>query len=175
MDMPDNGEGEGLGTEPLLDPEDVVDVVDDTPQFEEVPDAIKPEFDPQYVEPFKGLLYVGALTKEFEWLGHTFVIRTLNTNELLQVALVVKDYTDTLGHGKAYASAMAAASIVTLDGEELPIPVAASADSAAWARQRFKFVTSQWYPFTIDKVYSEYLELEKTANEIIEQMGNSSG
>ena len=34
------------------------------------------EFDPRHKEPFTGLLFVGALTDEFELWGHRFVIAT---------------------------------------------------------------------------------------------------
>jgi hypothetical protein len=174
MDMPDNGEGEGFGT---YDPESVLppledDVVDDSPESQE---TTEPTFDERYIEPFKGLMYLGALTKEFEWLGHTFVIRTLTTNELLQVGLIVREYADSIAQGRAYAAAMVATATISVDGEDLPTPVMTSDIGNAWVRQRFNYVTSRWFPYTIDKVYSEYLELDKQASEVIEQMGNLSG
>lgn len=173
--MPDETEGtggfEGLDPEALLpEPDDsVLDGLAD-----EV-NAIDQSFDERYVDAFDGLIYLGALSKEFEWLGHRFVIRTLSTNELLHVGLIVKEYADTVVQGRAYASAMVALATMSVDDEQLPTPVMSHDNGSAWAHQRFNYVTSRWFPYTIDKVYSEYLELDKQASDVIEQMGKASG
>jgi hypothetical protein len=174
--MPDIQEGDGIGT---LDPESPLTpgeqaVLDVPPEVEET-DSEPPEFDHRYVEPFEGLMYLGALTKEFEWLGHKFVIRTLTTNEMLIVPLVIKQWENTIGHARAYAACMVALATVTVDGQHLPTPVESSDIGHAWAIQRFNHVTGRWFPYTIDKVYSEYLELEAEASKTVEAMGNAFG
>jgi hypothetical protein len=176
--MPDTMEGEEYGS---YDPEEIVLLPEDD---EETPEPVEgvaePEldpvlFDPRYVEPFKGLLYLGALTKQFEWLGHKFVIRTLTTDELLAVPMLIKQWEDTIGHARAYSTAMVALATMSVDDEALPTPVQSASTDYAWAFQKFNFVKGRWFVYTIDKVYSEYLELEKTAGEVIEAMGNASG
>jgi len=176
--MPDSPEGdggfEGYDPEALL-PEPDDSELDAAEATDEVDDAIEQPFDERYVEPFKGLIYLGALTKEFEWLGHRFVIRTLTTSELLIVGQIVKEYAETISQGRAYASAMVALATVSVDGEDLPSPVMTHDNGAAWAHQRFQYVTARWFPYTIDRVYSEYLELDAKASDVIEAMGKASG
>jgi hypothetical protein len=134
-----------------------------------------PSFDPRYSDDFEGLLYLGALTKSFSWLGHTFVIRTLSQDELLMVPIVMKPWTGTIGEPKAYTCAMVAMSVVSVDGKELPMPVGDGDGDYAWAHQRFGYVKGNWFQFTIDKVYSEYLVLEGKAQAVIEAMEKASG
>jgi len=171
--MPDIQEGDGVGT---YDPESLaLTSVEDAVSEEEAKPTEGASFDERYSEPFNGLLYIGALTKEFEWLGHKFVIRTLTTNEMLIVPLVIKQWEGTIGHARAYGACMVALATESVDGESLPTPVETSSIGHAWATQRFNHVVSRWFPYTIDKVYSEYLELEAQAAETVEAMGNAFG
>lgn len=173
--MPDAPEGEGRFEG--LDPEASLPEPDNSESdgLTEVVDEESPEFDPRYVEPFEGLIYLGALTKEFEWLGHKFVIRTLTTNEMLIVPLVIKKWEGTIGHARAYGACMVALATVSIDGQSLPTPVESSEVGHTWAIHRFNHVTGRWFPYTIDKVYSEYLALEAQALETVEAMGKHSG
>lgn len=134
-----------------------------------------PEFDPRYAEDFEGLVFLGALLHSFEWVGHRFVIRTLSSSDLLAVPMVIKPWEGTIGHPKAYAIAMAALAVVSVDGQELPIPVGDGQGEYSWAFQRFNYVKANWFQFTIDKVYSEYMALEAKAQAVIEAMEKASG
>lgn len=134
-----------------------------------------PTFDRRYQDEFEGLLYLGALTKSFDWLGHRFVIRTLTQEEVLTVALLIKQWSGTLGEAKAYTTAMAALAVVSVDDKPLPMPVGDGEGEFAWAHQRFNYVRANWFQFTVDKVYSEYLVLESKAQEVIDAMEKASG
>ena len=138
----------------------------------EEPDPL-PEFDPRVREDFEGLLFLGALTKEFEWCGHTFVIKTLSTDELLDCALVVKEWQNTLGEMKAYAAAMVAACTVSVDGKPLPAPISSNPGDRP-VRNRFNMVR-RWYPTTLDVVYEQYLLLERRVLEVMDAMGKANG
>ncbi len=131
-------------------------------------------FDEKYREPFQGLLHLGALSKTLTWMGHQFVIRTLTTDEILAVALVCKEYGDTIAFNKAYTTAMVACAVQTVDGEHLPYPYK-DEPGAAYVQGRFNWVKANWYPYTIDALYNEYLSLEDVVREVFEAMGNSSG
>jgi len=144
-------------------------------QEEEILEEELPEFDPQYAKDFDGLNYLGALTSQFEWLGHKFVIRTLTIDEYLAVATLTKDYQETIGVTRAYETAIAALCVETIDGKSLPTPVQEETLGYAWAYQCFNFVKGRWYTYTIKKIYEEYLQLEARAEEVIESMGNASG
>ncbi|MFE6000302.1 hypothetical protein ACFQ6C_26135 [Streptomyces sp. NPDC056454] len=133
-----------------------------------------PSFDPKFAEPFKGLLYLGSLTESFSWLGHSFVIRTLGVDELLAVALVIKEYQGTGGGEQlAYATAMVAMSTVSVDGEELPSPIGEDQKLAEWAYRRFAYVKANWFQYTISHVFDRYLVLEDKAQQVVDAMGKA--
>lgn len=139
-------------------------------------DAPVPSFDPRLVEPFEGLLFLGSLSKSFLYLGHRFNIRTLNQGEILIVPRLMQDWVGGIGEAKAYTVAMVALCIDSVDGQNLPLPVEERrAGNIDWARQRFDYVQNHWFPFTIDKVYSEYLTLEQTALDVVEALEKASG
>lgn len=133
-----------------------------------------PSFDPKYAEPFKGLAYVGALQTEFDWVGHHFVIRTLRDGEKLAIAQIIKQYADTMGGDRAYGAAVAAMCILSVDGDELPIPIGESKRAYEWGLQRFSYVVENWFSTTVNKVFNEYLALEDLALQVVEAMGKAS-
>lgn len=134
-----------------------------------------PSFDPKYHEDFHGLAFIGALSKTFEWLGHKFTIRTVTVDEALAVALLTKQWAETIGGGLAYRTAMAAMCVQAIDGSDLPIPVGADPNDFAYAQQRFDYAKARWFQFTIDAIYNEYLELELKTRQVVDAMGKASG
>lgn len=139
------------------------------------PDAeAVPSFDERYMDDFNGLMFLGALTHRFEWLGHKFVIRTLTVDEYLQVALLTKPYAGTIGEARAYSTAVVALCTDSVDGQPLPTPVMAANDNA-WAVQRFEFVKQRWFAPTVDLVYAEFFGLEARAQAVLDAMGKASG
>ncbi|GAA1978698.1 hypothetical protein [Kitasatospora viridis] len=136
---------------------------------------VLPTFDQRHTEPFEGLLYLGALTKTFTWLGHSFVLRTLGPDEQLAIALLVKPYVGTAGEQLAYTTAIAALATVSVDGEELPTPIGEDSQLAEWAHARFNYVKKNWFGFTIAQVFQEFLELEHTVAQVVEAMGKAFG
>jgi hypothetical protein len=151
-------------TEPAF--EDIVPAADGTPlEFSEPDERWKQDFD--------GLLYIGELTASFEYLGHKIRIRTLRTAEELIVAELVKQWGDTIGGTKAYATALAALAVTDVDGRPMPTPLGEAGNSSQWAYDRFIFA-QRWYPFTIDEIYTRYLELEARVREILDGLGKAS-
>ncbi|MEU6362280.1 hypothetical protein [Streptomyces albidoflavus] len=135
-----------------------------------------PGFDPRHREAFSGLLYLGSLTEAFSWLGHEFVIRTLGVDEQLAVAQVTKQYEGTGGGEQlAYAAAIVAMAVVSVDGEELPTPIGEDGMLAEWAHKRFAYVKSNWYSYTISEVFQRYLLLEDKAAQVVTAMGKAFG
>jgi hypothetical protein len=132
-----------------------------------------PTFDPRHRNDFTGLLYLGALTKEFTFCGHKFVIRTLRTEEILAIGLATKEYEGTASRFKALATASIAACIVSVDGKPLEIPFReeAAAENLAFRMQTI----GTWSPILVDVIYSEYLALDQRVNDVFESMGKASG
>lgn len=133
-----------------------------------------PTFDPRLYEPLRGLLFIGALASTFTWLGHTFSIRTLRTEELAEIAVVTRRYRGTKFEIKAEQCAVIAGAVQSVDGHALPGPLT-MADGDTLLVNRFAYVMKNWYAPVIDKVYEEYLGLEMQVREIITEMGNQSG
>lgn len=133
-----------------------------------------PKFDPRFREDFEGLMYIGRLTRNFTWLGHSFTIRTLSTDELLEVGLLHKPYINTLADAKAYQTAVVAACVVEVDHQPMPVPVT-NDPADTWLLGKFNYVKAKWFPPTMDAVYEEYLKLESRVTEVIEAMGKVPG
>ncbi|WP_428957949.1 hypothetical protein [Streptomyces sp. cg35] len=135
-----------------------------------------PPFDERHTESFTGLMYIGALTESFPWLGHNFVIRTLGVDEQLAVAQVTKQYEGTGGGEQlAYATAVVAMATVSVDGEELPTPIAEDGKLAEWAHRRFAYVKANWFSYAIHEVFQRYLQLEDKAAQVVAAMGKAFG
>lgn len=133
-----------------------------------------PSFDQKYADPFKGLAYIGALSKSFTWLQHTFTVRTLRDGEKLAIARIIKPYQETIGADRAYAAAIAAMCILDVDGEDLPVPIGETRKAEQWGQQRFDYVKDNWHGTTIDQVFNEYVALEDLAFRVIEALGKAS-
>lgn len=133
-------------------------------------------FDPSFREPFEGLLFLGSLTETFEWLGHEFTVRTLTTGELMAIGLIHKEYIGTLGDTKAYQTAVVAACLERVDGQPLPIPPdlrsPSGSDDVVVLRDRFRYISRNWFPPTIDHIYEQFILLEAESARVIEQLGN---
>jgi hypothetical protein len=133
-----------------------------------------PEFDPRHQQTFLGLLHVGYLKKTFTWFGHVFEIKTLSSEEVLEIALAVRDWKDTISEGRAYATATAAACCVSVDGQPLPLPISNEVTDTPFTN-RFNYVKNSWHPVTVDAVFNQYILLENQVAEVIEAMGKAVG
>jgi hypothetical protein len=131
-----------------------------------------PVFDEQYKQDFVGLNFVGKLVHNFEWMGHRFKIRTLMVDELIQIGMVHAKYQQTLADVKAYQTLVVAGCLETLDGKPLPVPIDMDTDLV---EERFNFIKTHWFPWTVDAVYEQYLLLEVRVQKVIEAMGKASG
>jgi hypothetical protein len=132
-----------------------------------------PEFDPKHRQDFEGLLYLGRLTHEFEWLGHKFLIRTLAVDETLEIGLVTQPYNGTVSEPKAYQAAVVAACVVKVDGKPMPVPLSDDpGDSALLNRME---TVKRWFPPTLDKVYEEFMLLEDRVVKVLDAMGKVNG
>lgn len=131
-------------------------------------------FDERHRLDFEGLLYLGYLTDEFVWMGHKFSIRTITTNEYLEVALLHRKFQSTIGDIRAYTAAIVAACLVTVDGQDLPLPLDRLVKDVS-LEYRFRYVTDHWYPWVIDAVYERFQELESKVESVMESMGKASG
>ena len=127
----------------------------------------------QWQRDLHGLTVIGALECSFDYCGHKISIRTLRTDEELIVAALVKEWDATVGGLKAYATAMSALSLQTIDGQLLPVPLGETGSLRQWAVERFNY-TQKLYPWVIDAIYTNYLLLEGRVKEVISELGKAS-
>lgn len=119
-------------------------------------DSIFPD---EYMQPLKGLMFLGALEKEIEYGGHVFVIRTLREGEILRIGQLMKDWRGTLTETEARKCYTIAAAIVSVDGRPIRPSYKKGYDQIYENAHEVK----QWYPAVIKHLYERYIELEITA------------
>jgi hypothetical protein len=123
---------------------------------------------PQIVAPMNDLLQLGELHDEFEYLGHTFHIRTMRIGEELAALSAIKGYNDVpLAQGRAYATAMVAGALVSIDGR--PIIEKLSPGDKANATQKFAKVSKLFF-YVIDYLYKRYTALEREQAKVLEAL-----
>lgn len=142
----------------------------DAAQAEEQDEA-PTAFDPRYIEPFTGLLFLGRLEKTFTKWGHTFVVKTLTTEELAEISLFMQRYEGTRAQNAIYQSAQVAASVVTVDGHPLPLPLGAESGLT----HRIEWVMRNWMPAVREVLWEEVFDLETRTRDVLAAMGKASG
>jgi hypothetical protein len=164
-----------MGTEGLRPfDRDALPKGDDSPAAVGLSTGVDAVFDERYKLPFHGLAYLGALTNDFEWLGHKFIIRTLTADEELAVPLLIREWENTVGAQRAYVMAVAALCTVTIDDSALPTPIAEE-PGYAWAFQKFNYAKARWFHYTFDKIYEQYLVMEDQVRKVLDELGKASG
>lgn len=116
------------------------------------------------------LLYLGYLTDTIEIGSNTVRLRTLKIGEELSAALLASKYQDTIEAARALATALVAASVVSVNNKPLLTDSMGPGDSGIEAK--FDFVLKNWYWITVDKLFGKYNELierVKIANESVKK------
>lgn len=134
--------------------EDVADALVGIEHVEE--DDSKDGFPDEYVEPLRGLLFLGKLSKNVTYAGHDFLIETLRETDVLRVGQYMSEYKGTFSEAEARKVFTVAACVQAVDGYALATPIA---DGQDLFPDKVKTV-KQWYPPVVDFVYKEYRKLE---------------
>ena len=122
---------------------------------------------------FEGLFYIGMLRSTPTWAGHSFVIRTITSDEALEVGLVAARWRDTAAESRAYGTALVAACLESIDGK--PVPSSILADGTSPVQYRFDWVKQKLHPPVVDYLYEEYRKLEVKVEEVLAAMGKAGG
>lgn len=144
---------------------------------QEAPEPVEetvPEFDARHKQPFRGLLYVGALTHTVEMFGHSFTIGTPTETERLQIGPIIQPYLNTVTAEIAYQTALVSAYLIQIDGEKLPEPVLNNPKETA-LHDRFTWVRDNVRRQVINRLFDECLKLDTQVDEVLEAMGKASG
>jgi hypothetical protein len=134
------------------------------------------ELDPQISEAVEGLVYLGALTKEVEFCGHTFGLRTLKASEEIAAAKAIEPFRNTLKEPEAWAAVQVGLALTHIDGDDTFCPPIGP-DATSFAKARYKYVTTSWYQPVIDflfKVYADLLAEQVEAIRAVEDLSSRS-
>lgn len=133
-----------------------------------------PEFDPRHREAFEGVLYLGRLTQTVSLYGHTFVVRTLTTEENAEIALIVKPYEGLPAANMVYQAAVVAAGLVSVDGQ--PLPGAITVDKTGELTTiKYPYVAKNYMPPVKEAIYNKIFALEVKARHALLALGEASG
>lgn len=145
----------------------------DASQGEPTVKAAPKEFPEEHRQAFHGLVYLGHLQDHFVFSGHEFTIKTLNEDDLLEVALLHTRWSQTVGANKAYQRAVVAASLVQVDSRRMPTPLG---DEAQGDRFREAWgIVGKWYAPVTRHIFERYVALEREQDEVIKALGGASG
>jgi hypothetical protein len=131
---------------------------EDRPVEDETVETEEENFPPEVAQDVIGLMHLGHLTGRFEVMGHVFVLRTLKLGEELAVGQVVDEFAGTVVQGQAFAAALVAASLMTVDGRPVLAPL--GPDQEATIRDKFEYITQRWYTDTVLEIYEAYKTLQ---------------
>lgn len=136
---------------------------------EEIPEDLEfvPVFNPKWQTAFEGLAYIGHLEATVTIPYHSFVVRTLTVGEKVKVAEMIKHLEDSLGYARAYRAAVAAAGLVSVDGQ----PLLVGSRNIDAITQKFKYMVDNWHDFVIDIIYEKINELEGQVVKVLEELG----
>lgn len=146
------------------------ELFEEEPPQEEIEDSpLNSVFPDGYVEPLRGLLFLGCLENEVFFGGHSFLLKTLTEGELLRVGQLCKPYMGTLAELESRRLYVVAAAVQYVDGEEIVSAYKHGEDLLYEKAQEIK----RWYPPVIAYLFEEYLALEQTASDVASALKKS--
>lgn len=131
------------------------------------------ELSPETKEAVQGLIHLGALGKTVEYCGHSFGLKMLHISEELAASEVVADFQDNPRQAQAWATAVISMALTHVDGDEEFCPQA-TPDMGAYARARFRYVSSNWFWPVVEYLYREYSQLAQKQSEVFSEIEDLS-
>lgn len=114
------------------------------------------------------LLYLGHLSDTVTIGTHQIHIRTLKIGEELNAALLANRYKDTVEEGRALATALVAASIVSVDDGPLVGQLIGPGDDSI--EVKFNYILNNWYWESVRQVWDAYNKLLVRIQESTEEI-----
>lgn len=140
-----------------------------------VTNAVKADEFTNIGQDIEGLLYLGYLTTDLEFYGHTFTLKTLTRGERLAVAQFAAEYEESLGLALAMETATLAISLILVDGRALSIPLGDEDRSPMMTLRRNWQIVHRWFDPVLDVLYAEYRLLQQRMNNAFTELqGNST-
>lgn len=119
-------------------------------------------------EALVALINLGELSTEVKLYGHMFRIRTLRIGEELEIGQLISRYSETPEEGRAYACAIVAASIVSVDGRALVLEAIGPHEQTLG--RKFDYVRSNFFWPVIEALYEEVVKLRLEQQQALEEL-----
>jgi hypothetical protein len=147
----------------------------DDPQVQEELDPIA-LFPPEIQDAVTGLTYLGQLTEDVTFCGHTFGIRTLRPQHHMAIAQVLQPYRNTVQEIDVFRNLHVAMALTHVDNNQNFCP-AIGPDLEGLVSGRLNFVSHHetgWYPPTLEFLWQRYVLLEAKATAAIKALDHLS-
>jgi len=124
-------------------------------------------------EIFEELSHIGYLTHTFSWGTYEFTLRSLTIDEEIAIGQLVKHLDRIIGQEKAVIAALAAASLVSINGK-YPFPQQPTTDPIVQLRENYRYISERWHWPVLEKINKEYVVLQKKVNDFMQEIENLS-
>lgn len=135
-------------------------------------DSIETSFDPEFREPFTGLLYLGHLKARVHKYGHTFDLSTPTQRERLEAGIIHKRYVNSISGESAWASLVVALYLDAVDDTPLPEPIGPSVEVNITSR--FNWVIDNIKHEIINELFEQCLILDSKVGGALDALREAS-
>lgn len=132
-------------------------------------------FGPEIRNAVHGLAYLGYLTRQIEFCGHTYQLETLRPYVKFAIAQAMEPYRNTLQEPNAFAAMHLCMALTSVDGNDSFCPPVGDSLSE-FINARFRWLTGEsgWWQPTIDYLFAEWVKLEQEASAAIVELHSLS-
>ncbi|MGD0511007.1 MAG: hypothetical protein ABSA33_04155 [Candidatus Micrarchaeaceae archaeon] len=129
-------------------------------------------FPPQINKAVEGLAFLGQLTDECTFCGHSFGLRTLRPAHKFAIAQVLQPYRNTIAEPDIYQALYVATALTHVDHKrDFCEPI--GPDLEGFVRGRLHYVANSetgWFPHTLTFLWNQYAILEMTAAKAVKEL-----
>lgn len=133
-------------------------------------------FPPEIQRPVEGLMYLGQLTEDVSFCGHTFGLRTLKPQHKFAISQVLQPYRNTVMEVDVFQTLHVGLALTHVDGDQnFCPPIGPSVEDLA--RARLDFIGNAehgWYEPTIEFLWTRFVLLEAISGKAIQDLHSLS-
>jgi hypothetical protein len=144
-----------------------------------MPDAIDAEarvdpvtfFSPEIHRSVEGMIYLGAYSKEINFVGHRFTMETIRPHMKYAIGVAMEPYRNTLVEPQVWGSMHVGVALTEVDGHRDFCPPVGD-NEVEFVKARLEWLTNKtgWWQPTIDYLFGEYLAMEQIVIQAIQEL-----
>jgi hypothetical protein len=118
-----------------------------------------------------GMIYLGAYSKQIEFVGHRFTMETIRPHMKFAMAIAMEPYRNTLQEPQAWGGMHVAMALTSVDGKKDFCPPVGD-NEVEFVKARLNWLTNKtgWWQPTIDYLFGEYLAMEAVVVQAITEL-----